>query len=324
MAEDVVIPTILGQRFQKLGSEHPVFKTTLNAEDFVLKGDGTANMSEAKMREYFVFAADLFRAVTPGFCEMRMLRPDELAAVKAWPAREESRRKITKTSTPSNAPPRPTAPTPLLPTQVGFPEGDDEVLANVKEPTYVWFIMKFVQNLVSGDSFSSTDKSTINGNANMMVDLGKILVADLFLGSQDRFAFTRKSTKAQKEWEPGVTWSVQNYNNIFIVGGTAPKFVGLDFLDPTSQYNDLSKDIPATDFGWPGWALKSGSQEERDVLADAIADSMNKKLGLALGKTHKEKLRKGITDARETMKKYFSKNKPSLGGVKARLKILGW
>jgi hypothetical protein len=344
MAEDVVTPSILGQTFTRLASEHAVYKATIKGQDFVLKADGKPTLSAATNKQYFEAAADLFRAITPGFCEMRMLKSDETAALHAWVKREEARRAkppkmppLPPTPGAPQMPPlppvpnaAPARPTSILPNEIALPENDDSAVDDVKDPAKVWFIMKFVKGLVSADKFQGSHKSTIAGKPDLMIELGKIITVDIFLGSTDRFIFARRPSFTgglKGDWgHKQVSWAIQNAKNIFLVEGSPLKFIGLDFLDPNSGYNDLSKPVPTDNdvTPWPGQPLKGGNSDDRDAMADEICDSLNKVLGLGLGKAHKEKLRKGLADGKEALKKHLDKNKPSLAGLKDRVKRLGW
>jgi hypothetical protein len=169
----------------------------------------------------------------------------------------------------------------------------------------------------------------------MMNELGRIVALDVFIGNGDRFVLREGAKK----------WVIANKGNLFFLADkevTRLEFGGLDFYEPSSLFNNYFESLDdqlkrGQGMPWNGLCLKEGNAKQRDQLVDDIIDALNAELkptGVVLGPKHKEAFRKGISDQKAAMQKYFKafKAKPppfasSYGvpvGITSRLKKLGW
>jgi hypothetical protein len=111
-----------------------------------------------------------------------------------------------------------------------------------------------------------------------MVQLGRILAVDLFLGNGDRFRIN-----------PGeLEDSFQNMGNVFISKNQNKELTirGLDPLDPSSSWAKLDQDLLVVSNGniqsWPGLILKDNRRmkEIANRLATEITDALVGKCGM--------------------------------------------
>lgn len=217
--------------------------------------------------------------------------------------------------------------------------------------TWIKMDVKRLMDLKSaGQNLAAGDKSDVRVIANALrkpgglEKLGEIIAADLFNGSNDRFAYP-----AMKNLGVGNV-VVQNQGNIFIdcskIGAGKP--VGLDNYDPFSQQRHMSgQEATNMDLGvdcWGGHLLKSANKTKRDdfiksIVADLeflLGGARNRKIAFAsknrLGNARTARISKGMDNGTKLLKKAFAKfrvigqqqNKQFAEGISRKLAVLGW
>jgi len=179
--------------------------------------------------------------------------------------------------------------------------------------------------------------------------LGEIISADLFNGSQDRFAYP-PFTNAQDGKYPGIPLKViQNVGNVFVAcngnGSGAP--IGLDNFDPFGQQRHVdgmaAQNMDLSVLAWGGNLLLKTNAAQRNAFVSATIEDLEALLGGGqrnrrnpfgsqnrLGTGRKRRLLNGIDSGAKKMKKAFAHcRKQAAGrnlseGVSRKLSTLGW
>ena len=190
--------------------------------------------------------------------------------------------------------------------------------------------------------------------------LGQILAADFFNGSQDRFSapfydmykknalvteggaytYYEGTTKKSKRFK-----IIQNHGNVFVyMDGKKARPIGLDFFDYGSAARDYSLDDTEeieSRSPWPGRWLINGDDEAqaRWLIAQNVVDDLNEVLGprdrtFSIARTERleknaaNRFYQGIDQGIAALKEAWEQKK--LGGTKPapgllwRIGILGW
>lgn len=178
--------------------------------------------------------------------------------------------------------------------------------------------------------------------------LGEIIAADLFNGSNDRFAYPPQP--AQDGKYPGVPLKViQNVGNVFVAcnGNGSGKPVGLDNYDPFSQHRHIdgpqAQTMDLSIHTWGGNLLLKANGPQRTTFVAAIIEDLEGLLGGGsrnrktrfgsqnrLGIGRKQRLLKGIDSGAKKLQKAFRQTRRQAhgrqlsDGISRKLAALGW
>lgn len=178
--------------------------------------------------------------------------------------------------------------------------------------------------------------------------LGEIIAADLFNGSNDRFAFPPQA--AQDGKYPGIPLKViQNVGNVFVAcnGNGSGKPIGLDNFDPFGQQRHVdgaqAQHMDLSINSWGGNLLTKSFPTQREAFVKGVIEDLEALLGggsrnrktpfgsqARLGTGRKRRLIKGIESGAKKMHKAFSRaQRQARGrnlsdGVGRKLAALGW
>lgn len=186
--------------------------------------------------------------------------------------------------------------------------------------------------------------------------LGEIIAADLFNGSNDRFAYPSVQGSAtalpkmrgfRKNGDVNLR-VLQNLGNVFVActgnGNGAP--VGLDNFDPNSQQrfwdgkDNQNNAMNVSKGVWGGHLLRSKNKAERLDFAEGVIGDLEALLGgprkhkttFRLGSRRKQRLLKGVDSGARKLKRAFvqwnrqarGQNLQMVQGVAMKLDALKW
>jgi len=179
--------------------------------------------------------------------------------------------------------------------------------------------------------------------------LGEIISADLFNGSQDRFAYPPMA-QAQDGKYAGIPLSVvQNVGNVFVAcnGNGSGSPIGLDNFDPFGQHRHVdgpqAQNMDLSIHTWGGNLLLKTNAAQRNTFVKATIEDLEALLGGGqrnrktrfgsqdrLGTGRKRRLLKGLDSGAKKMKKAFAgyrkraQGRNFSDGVARKLTALGW
>ena len=178
--------------------------------------------------------------------------------------------------------------------------------------------------------------------------LGEIIAADLFNGSNDRFAYPALQGAGQAGKYPGILLrTIQNVGNVFVAcdGNGSGKPVGLDNFDPFSQSRYIegaqAQQMDLSDQTWGGHLFLKRNAASREDFAGAVVSDMEALLGPRnrksqflsqnrLGTARKKRILAGIdSGAKKIHDKFQALRRTANGrqfpeGIARKLTALGW
>lgn len=200
-----------------------------------------------------------------------------------------------------------------------------------------------VAKLATGDKSDARIIARSLTKSGGLEKLGEIVAADLFNGSNDRFAYPAIAV------QPG-SQVVQNKGNIFIacekIGKGSP--VGLDNFDPYSQHRHISgdqaKNMDLSKETWGGHLLLRANKAYREAFIKALVADLEVLLGgerkrknpfgskNRLGTARTSRISKGMESGAKKLQKAFANwrrqgqksNREFEEGVSRKLSTLGW
>jgi hypothetical protein len=179
--------------------------------------------------------------------------------------------------------------------------------------------------------------------------LGEIISADLFNGSQDRFAYPPMTQAQDGKYANIPLKVVQNVGNVFVAcnGNGSGTPIGLDNFDPYGEQRHVdgaqAQNMDLSIHTWGGNLLLKTNGTQRNEFVKATIEDLEALLGggqrnrktrfgsqARLGTGRKRRLLKGIDSGAKKMNKAFSGyRKRAQGrnfseGVARKLNTLGW
>jgi hypothetical protein len=311
------LQTLVQLPFKRMFPHRPIYASDpigVPAHRFVLKRDDGGD--QGSRRRSFELIAEMFRHVTPGFGEVRLLKSTEVGCLKAG----RSQQGVVVAEGTANA--------------IRIVDAQNESQDDKNGTTHgvhdtaggFWYVMKFIHGLTHLERLQQHRAeqpeqriiALIVGNPRMMEDLGKIFIVDLFVRYNDRFYVGE---------DEGCL--IRNPGNIFVVTNenqTQGRFVGLDFFQADqSGFSNLFAALPQNQW-WGGMHLEEGRKNEREELSrQAIRAIQQRNVGV--GEEHRKKFRDGMSAGREALRNYLHvwKKKETLpAGIQDRMTKLGW
>lgn len=287
---------------RKYGRSRPVFKVTFEGEEepIVVKAETKNRGSQEKPRSA-VFASLIMEAVDPKI-KFELLTRDEIMEITRVRA------------------------------ECFLPEGRDNVAMNylhalAEEPSFFLTKLAFIPQLRSLESkLTKVDAKSVQRAEKLvarmsttpaLVQLGKIIAADLFNGNNDRF---------------DTQGNLINLGNVMFekMGDKSYVPVGLDHLDPHSSVTNLTQSIDLSE--WGGHNLKKAGE-----LAVRVIQSINAKIRQLVpdpsapqldqskcGGILKAGIEEGANLIRQRLMQIYTAGGMVPGGAAQRMRALGW
>lgn len=316
-------------KISELSQGHPVFKVEGWGDGSSKKVDAIVLKMEGANSKGVVVAASIMGMVDPRSAQVA-LTPQELQELKTWVNGGE------------------------VPDVESFRVA--QTVATTLAQPGTWLKMELRKLMTLDDAVANRlggDKADVRVIAHALRQhgglekLGEIIAADLFNGSNDRFAYPPYAN-AQPGKHPIPTKVVQNVGNVFIAcAGRSGTPIGLDNFDPGSatkyvdgpEANDMDLGLQS----WGGNLLVRANKADRDLFIAAVIEDMEALLGGGsrnrknpfgsqnrLGTGRKQRLTNGIASGAKKMEAAFAKlqrnaNGRSLHvGIQRKLAQLGW
>ncbi len=238
----------------------------------------------------------------------------------------------------------------------GFASDLDRAVSHRPDPRTkkpVIIVMKAKANLINLDKAGQrvgNDKSGVKAirkilnKPGSLEKLGKILAADAFNGNQDRAQFYPDPTglSPSNEWRQNgqniPLKALVNIGNFFFnVNGEASQVLGLDSVDPNSNYKDLDSFANGAR-EYTGMILRQDSGRHRMIFArnlvsdfEIVLGARNRKFPFSSQKhlpaSAANSIVRGMESGAREVKTYVRnsyRNKPLSADLTARLNALGW
>jgi hypothetical protein len=178
--------------------------------------------------------------------------------------------------------------------------------------------------------------------------LGEIIAADLFNGSNDRFAYPPLAGAGQAGKYPGILLrSVQNVGNVFVAcnGNGSGRPVGLDNYDPFGETRHVegvsAQQMDLSDQTWGGHLFLKRNNVLREDFAGAVISDLEALLGPRnrknpfgsqnrLGTARKKRILNGIDSGAKKIHDVFDAARRNANGrqlpvgITRKLAALGW
>jgi hypothetical protein len=299
-----------------------VYKLSSIVGDYVVKAEqgGRANTVD-ELTTSVGFMLKIFKAITPGFPDVRLLTAPELAFFLG---------RVEKTREDFGA------------------KAMFYLMDNVINLADFGDVAKSAATLTEPQR-SRLDKlcTLVRSKPAMAKDLGRIFVCDMFNSSNDRLYFAQSTTEssvydlqsnAAAGFEPV---GIGNYGNFFVtsnVAMTEGKFLGIDFWDPSNPLPNLCRTIPVLkdieSCDWAGDLLREGQTRQRDRIPGLFAEVFNARakrnhaLTPVFTAKHVKEIRAGMSTAREALKVFLKaqvkSREPIPAGIPDRMRRLRW
>lgn len=312
-------------RMKQLKPHHPVFKLFATDGDLVIKMEGDARLTVGN-------AAAIMTAVDPG-AKAVMLLSVEMAALKSWST-------VCRHGHGCDC---------AQFRQFAVPQ-QGQVL-----PTSSWMKMEAKANILdlgeAADNRRAGDKTDIRRMTEVLraagglEQLGAIIAADAFNGSNDRFAMDGNGgcqfpLNPQQGEQVVRLQCLANVGNVFVAADPAggSQVVGLDFFDPGTAFRDWAQPLNEAMSRWPGRLLKLSALGDRILFMNMVVADLETTLGPRdrkvvwvrtdrMPKDAAQRLNTGMVQGADRIKRALiqrARTLPTPIGLQQPLSILGW